>query len=91
MRKTKMIDGIRYHADRPDSCRACYFYKNRKIGYILGKENCYYLAEVEETEQEKKCECCCYAQSGSCVSACCYKDLNQLMREGSKGEGGHYA
>ena len=25
MSKTKVIDGIRYHADRPDSCRACYF------------------------------------------------------------------
>ena len=32
MSKTKVIDGIRYHADRPDSCRSCYFYKNRKIG-----------------------------------------------------------
>ena len=25
MGKTKVIDGIRYHADRPDSCRACYY------------------------------------------------------------------
>ena len=53
-KRIKVIDGIRYHADRPDSCRACYFYKNRKIGCILGKENCYYLAEVVKTEQEKK-------------------------------------
>ena len=61
-KKIKVIDGIRYHADRPDSCRACYFYKNRKIGCILGKENCYYLAEVVKTEQEKKGEGCCYAK-----------------------------
>lgn len=54
MSKAKVIDGIRYHADRPDSCRACYFYKNKAIGCILGKENCYYLAEVVMTEQEKK-------------------------------------
>ena len=48
-KRIKVIDGIRYHADRPDSCRSCYFYKNRKIGCILGKENCYYLAEVVKT------------------------------------------
>ena len=53
MSKTKVVDGIRYHVDRPDSCRACYFYKNKAIGCILGKENCYYLAEVVMTEQEK--------------------------------------
>ncbi len=42
---TIVIDGIRYHADRPASCWSCYFWKNRKIGCTLGKENCYYLAE----------------------------------------------
>ena len=42
---TIVIDGVRYHADRPQSCRACYFWKNRKVGCTLGMENCYYLAE----------------------------------------------
>ena len=40
-----IIDGVRYHSDRPSSCRGCYFWKNRKVGCTLGKENCYYLAE----------------------------------------------
>lgn len=90
MSKTKVIDGIRYHADRPDSCRACYFYKNRKIGCILGKENCYYLAEVVKTEQEKKCEGCCYAKGQPCVSACCYKDLDKWLQERRKKAGGSH-
>ena len=78
---------IRYHADRPDSCRACYFYKNRKVGCILGKENCYYLAEVVKTEQEMKCEGCCYAKGQPCVSACCYKDLDKWLQERRKKAG----
>ena len=40
-----IIDGVRYHSDRPLNCRGCYFWKNRKAGCSLGKENCYYLAE----------------------------------------------
>ena len=91
MSKTKVIDGIRYHADRPDSCRACYFYKNRKIGCILGKENCYYLAEVVKTEQEKKCEGCCYAKGPPCVSAWCSKDLAKWLQERRKNAGGAHA
>ena len=90
MSKTKVIDGIRYHADRPDSCRSCYFYKNKAIGCILGKENCYYLAEVVMTEQEKKCEGCCYAKGQPCVSACCYKDLDKWLQERRKKAGGSH-
>ena len=30
----------------PRSCRGCYFWKNRKTGCVLKKENCYYLAEA---------------------------------------------
>ena len=51
-RKTIMIDGVRYYADRPHDCRKCFFWKNRKVGCTLGKENCYYLAETVKTEQE---------------------------------------
>ena len=29
-RETIMIDGVRYYADRPRSCRGCFFWKNRK-------------------------------------------------------------
>lgn len=59
-RKIILIDGIRYYADRPDTCRKCFFWKNRKVGCILGKQNCYYLAEAVTTAQEKKCEGCCF-------------------------------
>ena len=40
-----VIDGVRYYADRPNSCRGCFFWKNRKAGCSLKKENCYYLVE----------------------------------------------
>jgi hypothetical protein len=36
MNNTILIDGIRYHKDRPASCRQCYFWKNRKGGCTLG-------------------------------------------------------
>ena len=39
---TVTIDGIRYHASHPADCRHCFFWKNRKKGCVLGKENCYY-------------------------------------------------
>ena len=42
---TVTMDGIRYHASRPADCRHCFFWKNRKKGCVLGKENCYYLIE----------------------------------------------
>ena len=44
-RSTILIDGIRYYAEKPENCRMCFFWKNRKVGCILGKQNCYYLAE----------------------------------------------
>ena len=66
-RKTILIDGIRYYDDKPDTYRKCFFWKNRKIGCVLGTQNCYYLAEAVKTEQEKKCEGCCYAKGHPCV------------------------
>lgn len=78
-KKTILIDGIRYYADRPASCRSCFFWKNRKAGCVLGFGNCYYLAEIIKSEQEKKCEGCCYAAGRPCVSACCYKDLDRWL------------
>ena len=32
-KETIVIDGVRYYADRPTSCRGCFFWKNRKAGY----------------------------------------------------------
>ena len=70
-----LIDGVKYYSDKPETCRSCFFWKNRKVPCILGQENCYYLAEIIQSEQQKKCEDCCYASGRSCVSATCYKDL----------------
>lgn len=80
-RKTILIEGIRYYEDKPNSCRHCFFWKNRKKGCILGKQNCYYLAEAVMTEQEKKCTGCCYAKGQPCVSATCYKDLDKWLHD----------
>ena len=38
MNNTILIDGIRYHKDRPASCRQCYFWKNRKVDSTLPKK-----------------------------------------------------
>ena len=56
--ETIVIDGVRYYADRPNSCRGCFFWKNRKAGCSLKKENCYYLAE--SPKQTSPCIGCCY-------------------------------
>ena len=55
---TVTMDGIRYHASRPADCRHCFFWKNRKKGCVLGKENCYYL--IEPPKGPSKCEGCPY-------------------------------
>ena len=70
--KTILIDGVRYHKDRPARCHQCYFWKIRKVGCTLGKENCYYLAE--SPKKKNPCEGCCY---GPCVSFCMKKVLGQ--------------
>ena len=85
-----VVNGVRYHADRPLDCALCAFWKNRKTGCILGEANCYYLAETIVTEQEKKCEGCCYAKGSPCVSACCYKDLDQWLNDRRKAKGGSH-
>ena len=78
-RRVILVDGIRYYDDKPESCRCCFFWKNRKAGCILEERNCYYLAETVRSEQEKKCEGCCYAKTQPCVSACCYKELDRWL------------
>ena len=51
---TITMDGIRYHASRPADCRHCFFWKNRKKGCVLGKENCYYLIEPPKAQQVRR-------------------------------------
>ena len=73
--ETIMIDGVRYYADRPTSCRGCFFWKNRKAGCSLKKENCYYLAE--SPKKKSPCDGCCY---GPCVSFCMKKCMNEVFK-----------
>ena len=70
---TVTMDGIRYHASRPADCRHCFFWKNRKKGCVLGKENCYYL--IAPPKGPSKCEGCPYKRAKPCVLGPCYKDL----------------
>ena len=76
---TVTMDGIRYHASRPADCRHCFFWKNRKKGCVLDKENCYYL--IEPPKGPSKCEGCPYKRAKPCVLVSCYlrlgKNLNQ--------------
>ena len=72
--ETIVIDGVRYYADRPNSCRGCFFWKNRKAGCSLKKENCYYLAE--SPKKTSPCVGCCY---GPCVSFCMKKCVNEVF------------
>ncbi|MCC8126077.1 MAG: hypothetical protein LIO92_01600, partial [Clostridiales bacterium] len=58
-KKTIIIDVVRYHADRPSSCKDCYFWKNNRKGCVPGKNNCYYLAE---TPKKTECDGCPYAK-----------------------------
>ncbi len=85
MKKTKeqtmLIGGVRYYNSKPRDCRKCFFWKNKKVGCTLGKENCYYLAEPMETPQEKKCKNCPYANGQPCVIISCYKDLEVWLHE----------
>ena len=78
-RRVILVEGVRYYDDKPEICRCCFFWKNRKVGCILEERNCYYLAETVKSEQEKKCEGCCYAKTQPCVSACCYKELDRWL------------
>lgn len=74
---TVTMDGIRYHASRPTDCRHCFFWKNRKKGCVLGKENCYYL--IEPPKGPSKCEGCPYKRAKPCVLVSCYKDLILIL------------
>ena len=74
---TVTIDGIRYHASRPADCRHCFFWKNRKKGCVLGKENCYYL--IEPPKGPSKCEGCPYKRAKPCVLVSCYLRLGKNL------------
>ena len=53
-KETIIIDGVRYYADRPRSCRGCFFWKNRKVGCNLKNEPPVSVREQMEKKQVKK-------------------------------------
>lgn len=77
LKRTIIIDGVRYHADRPSSCKNCFFWKNNKKGCVLGRNNCYYLAEIPK---KTKCDSCPYANGRTCVTLSCYQELDATVR-----------
>jgi hypothetical protein len=81
-KETIIIDGVHYYADRPRSCRGCFFWKNRKVGCTLKKENCYYLAE--SPKPTSPCAGCSY---GPCVSFCMKKCDERGLRNQNGGTG----
>lgn len=61
-----------YAAEKPDDCRFCYFWKNRKQGCRLGKGNCYYLISVPP-KPKTECDGCPYGRDHPCIGWCTRK------------------
>lgn len=66
-----------YAADKPDDCRFCYFWKNRKQGCRLGKENCYYLISVPP-KPKTECDGCPYGRDHPCIGWCTKKIMRDV-------------
>ena len=75
--KYKLIDGVRYHADRPWNCKNCFWWKNKKVGCLLGEDNCYYLAE-EPKKEPTPCDGCPYGRYKPCIGFCMKHILGQI-------------
>ncbi len=74
-KKVIVIDGVRYYADRPGNCSGCYFWKNKKEGCLLGRDNCYYLAGA--IKKKSPCEGCPYGRVKPCIGFCMKKILGE--------------
>ena len=73
-----MIDGVRYHADRPARLPVLPVLEKTGGGAAsLGRENCYYLAQVVITEEERKCEGCRYTVGAPASAPAATKDLER--------------
>jgi len=66
----------RYAPDKPKDCRYCYFWKNKKTGCILSKENCYYLISVPP-KPKSECDGCPYGRNSPCIGWCTKKILRE--------------
>lgn len=62
-----------YAPDKPAACDRCSFYRGKRRGCCLGKENCYYLRRPLERPLSP-CIGCPYIRDMACVGVC-YKQL----------------
>ena len=77
------MSGYEYAHDKPEDCRACFFYDRCRSKCRLGKLNCYYLIAVDEKE-EFPCDTCPYHRAEApCIGFCMAKIVAE-MRERRK-------
>ncbi len=67
---------IRYTADKPEECRYCYFWKERKKQCSLGEEHCFYILPEEVKEPEPSCGGCPYGRIRPCAGYCIVRVLD---------------
>ncbi len=86
-KETIMIDGVRYYADRPRSCRGCYFWKNRKTGCVLKKENATDRKSILELKRNRA-----FTKAVSnmaiilrCRTECCGKRFRKILSDDRRG------
>lgn len=67
----------KYAADKPESCRHCYFWKRKKRCCGLGEENCYYLI-IEKPKPKTECDGCPYGRDHPCIGWCTKKIMCEI-------------
>ncbi|MDO4460175.1 MAG: hypothetical protein Q4C42_08930 [Clostridia bacterium] len=60
---------IRFAKDKPDDCRYCAHWNNRKCN-LGGLRNCYYKLPKLKKKSKSPCEGCCYASDHPCIGFC---------------------
>lgn len=84
-----VVNGVRYHADRPGLCALCVLEKSEDRLH-LGRSELLLSGRGHCDRAGKRSEGCCYAKGSPCVSACCYKDLDQWLNDRRKAKGGSH-
>lgn len=72
---------IQYAADKPNSCKYCYFYVSKKKGCKFGEENCYYIESRTNKMKTGECEGCPYGMHAPCIGYCMQKILKEFRHE----------
>ena len=88
-----VLEGRSYEADKPWSCKYCYFWEGKKKG--CGLDECYYLlpedvagADARKPPKLGNCSRCPYGKYSPCIGYCIariYYEVVQEKRE-KKGE-----